>query len=91
MNHTTQQRIDTVLSDLEHEADKIVSLVEQVQDGWHVTHPRLQKLHSLHSALTALQHIAQWSDPSQGPLLDEPHSTTTARQTLESIAKLYEH
>jgi len=82
----TERIIHNVLVNLEAQADRII----EIQQRTSLVNPLMCKVLSLHKALTALQSIAQWSDPGHGPLLDEPHSTTTARQTLESIAKLYE-
>jgi hypothetical protein len=83
----TEHTIHKILVDLEVQADRIVEIVQHQTT---LANPLMFKVLSLHKALTALQHIAQWSNPAEGPALDEPHATTTARQTLESIAKLYE-
>jgi len=83
----TERIIHNILVDLEAQADRII----EIQHRTDLVHPLMCKVLGLHKTLTALQHIACWSDFGSGPLLDEPHSTTTARQTLEQIAKLYEN
>lgn len=88
----TEQTITQIIAKLDDQAGRIMSHAIQVKDGIHVSNSLLRKIIALRDSLTALQHIASWSDQATTPsALDEPHSTVTARETLKKIAKLYEN